>query len=104
MTSTFSFGFGGDDIDIDIDETEVNDINETNTYQSLNAGDALPGLIAARKHDMAEWVSLVIWHTLSLIYSMGSRSGRVDDFWSLYSNDRSRVDPDMIHYIPYHIF
>ncbi|OOF90420.1 hypothetical protein ASPCADRAFT_179076 [Aspergillus carbonarius ITEM 5010] len=56
MTSTFSFGFGGDDIDIDIDETEVNDINETNTYQSLNAGDALPGLIAARKHDMAEWV------------------------------------------------
>ncbi|PWY72507.1 hypothetical protein BO94DRAFT_246064 [Aspergillus sclerotioniger CBS 115572] len=56
MTSTFSFGFAGDDIDIDIDETEVNEINETNNGQSLNAGAALPELIAARKHDMAEWV------------------------------------------------
>ncbi|RAL01544.1 protein-histidine N-methyltransferase [Aspergillus ibericus CBS 121593] len=54
MASTFSFGFAGDDIDID--DTEVNEINETNNNQSLNAGAALPELIAAKKHDMAEWV------------------------------------------------
>ncbi|PYI06227.1 hypothetical protein BO78DRAFT_397414 [Aspergillus sclerotiicarbonarius CBS 121057] len=54
MASTFSFGFAGDDIDMD--ETEVNEINETNNGQSLNAEAALPELIAARKHDVAEWV------------------------------------------------
>ncbi|PWY62869.1 hypothetical protein BO83DRAFT_349040 [Aspergillus eucalypticola CBS 122712] len=54
MTSTFSFGFAGDDIDID--DTEMNETHETLSNQNAGAGSALPELIPAKKHDVAEWI------------------------------------------------
>ncbi|OJJ71560.1 hypothetical protein ASPBRDRAFT_195731 [Aspergillus brasiliensis CBS 101740] len=54
MTSTFSFGFAGDDIDID--DTEMNETHDTNNDQNIGAGSALPELIPAKKHDVAEWI------------------------------------------------
>ncbi|GKZ36113.1 hypothetical protein AbraIFM66950_007020 [Aspergillus brasiliensis] len=54
MTSTFSFGFTGDDIDID--DTEMNETHDTNNDQNIGAGSALPELIPAKKHDVAEWI------------------------------------------------
>lgn len=53
----FSFGFAGDDIDID--DTEVN--NESPFVPAAagqGAGNSLPELVKANKHDMDEWVSL----------------------------------------------
>lgn len=55
MASGFSFGFSGDDIDID--ESEINDEQE-HTTSAAGAGDPLPELIEAKKHDIGEWVSL----------------------------------------------
>ncbi|CAI7634117.1 unnamed protein product [Penicillium pancosmium] len=54
----FSFGFSGDDIDID--DTEVN--NESPfvpTAAGQGAGNSLPELVKANKHDMDEWLSIL---------------------------------------------
>lgn len=55
MASTFSFGFSGDDIDID--QSEINDEQEQ-TISTEDAGNSLPALIEAKKHEIGEWVSL----------------------------------------------
>ncbi|RAL07441.1 protein-histidine N-methyltransferase [Aspergillus homomorphus CBS 101889] len=55
MTSAFSFGFGGDDIDVD--DAEINEVNQADFTFRKSVSDALPELVPARRHDMAEWIS-----------------------------------------------
>lgn len=65
MASAFSFGFSGDDIDVD--ESEMNDFGTEDTVHAQGAVDNLPKLLEAEKHDMKEWVSLLIY--LSCLFS-----------------------------------
>lgn len=68
MASMFSFGFSGDDIEDDVDAGVPDTTTHTDNDENKNLADNLPGIFAAEKHPIEEWVSFFHFHFLFFFF------------------------------------